>query len=70
MYSFSTRDVVISKTSSAEWAKKKFSQWTPIILSAMKRYEGSETTSSPGLLAGQISDFCQFSLTWMKDHAV
>ena len=67
MYSFSSHDVVVSKTASAKWAEVAYPEWEPIINSAERIYEGRDTDSDKQLLASRISDFYKFADRRIRD---
>ena len=62
MYSFQTRDVVISKRFSAAWAKAAFPQWSPLIDGALDSYDGGHPAEDLQALASHIAPFYEFAM--------
>jgi hypothetical protein len=54
IYSFRTRDVVISKTAAGSWAEETYPQWSELIQIAGKSYEGRATPDDDQFLLNQI----------------
>ncbi len=61
MYSYDTRDVVVSKRASAEWAYAAFPEWRPHIEAARKSYERRATTQDKELLKAEVKSFFDFA---------
>lgn len=61
MYSFQTRDVVVSKRFSGRWAAERYPQWEPLIAAAERRYEGRETDADNACLAAEVDRFLAFA---------
>lgn len=61
MYSFKTRDVVISKRSSADWAQELFQDWRPLIRAALDSYAGQASPQDEKLLASEVGHFFGFA---------
>lgn len=61
MYSFETRDVVVSKFGSARWAYEAFPDWGPHIEAARKSYVGSATAEESELIKLEVKDFFDFA---------
>ena len=61
IYSFETKDVVVSKMGSAIWAYETYSEWRPHIDAARREYEGSATAEEKELIRQEIGDFFDFS---------
>lgn len=61
MYSYRTRDVVVSKRASAAWAVKAFPQWRPLIEAAVKTYDQHATAADRALLESQVEPFFDFA---------
>jgi hypothetical protein len=70
MYSFDSRDVVISKTAAAEWAERLFPEWIPIIDCARRAYMKRSTGANQQLLADRISDLYLFSIQQIQESDV
>ena len=71
MYSYSQRDVVVSKRYSGKWGVKQFPRWRPLIEAAMRyyaetRYYSEEANpEDDALLEGQLKAFLAFSLDYI-----
>jgi hypothetical protein len=61
IYSFETRDVVISKHASASWATEAFPQWSPLIKAAGRFYERLDTLDDQKLLESRVNSFFVFA---------
>jgi len=61
MYSFDTRDVVVSKRASAGWAYDAFPEWRPLIEAARKSYDRRATTRDKELLKSEVQSFFDFA---------
>jgi hypothetical protein len=66
MYSYTTRDVVVSKRFSAEWAGREFSEWAPLIHSAERYYDHQTTFSDDQLLDAKAGSFFVFACDQIK----
>jgi hypothetical protein len=67
IYSFQTRDVVVSKRASAAWAIDTFPQWQPLIAAATRSYEGRATSADRALLAAQVEPLFDFACRRIED---
>ena len=67
MYSFETRDVVISKYASARWASDAFPEKRFYIEVARKEYEGSATTGEKELVASEVKGFFDFACEHIRE---
>ncbi len=61
MYSFETRDVVVSKAAAAQWAAGIFSQWTGLIEAATRSYARQATASDMQLMKSRLPQFYAFA---------
>jgi hypothetical protein len=61
MYSFDTRDVVISKRASARWAWDAFPHWRPHIEAATRSYDGRATAQDQELLRSEVKSLFEFA---------
>jgi hypothetical protein len=61
MYSFQTRDVVISKKAAAEWAHGAFPQWRRPIEVALESYAGQAKAQDERFMLSEVSGFLQFA---------
>ncbi|HET6447238.1 MAG TPA: aminoglycoside adenylyltransferase domain-containing protein [candidate division Zixibacteria bacterium] len=62
MYSYQTRDVVVSKTAAGTWGEETYPQWKDLIDCARRSYEGLASGPDEKLILNQISDLCSFVL--------
>jgi streptomycin 3"-adenylyltransferase len=61
IYSFETRDVVISKSQASDWALKKLPQWKRHIKLARKSYCGRATPEDRQFMLVEIGKFLDFA---------
>ena len=61
IYSFGTRDVVISKRAAAAWACDTFPAWKLLIETAIKSYDRRATAHDRAFLASEVCPFFQFA---------
>jgi hypothetical protein len=61
IYSFETRDVVISKRASAVWGAEAFPAWRSLIAAAVKWYDGRATPQDEALLKADVRRFFGFA---------
>jgi hypothetical protein len=57
IYSFETRDVVISKAAASEWAREALPEWRRHIALARKSYRGQATTTERGFMLSEVGRF-------------
>ncbi|MGB3715881.1 MAG: aminoglycoside adenylyltransferase domain-containing protein [Candidatus Promineifilaceae bacterium] len=67
MYSFQTRDVVISKTAAGLWAEGTYPQWSELIQIAVKSYEGRATPADDQFMLNQIPGLYNFAIEQIED---
>ncbi|MBL7174777.1 MAG: DUF4111 domain-containing protein [Desulfobacteraceae bacterium] len=67
MYSFETRDVVVSKVGSARWAYEAFPDWGPHIEAARKSYVGSAMSEEIELIKLEVRDFFDFACEHIRE---
>jgi hypothetical protein len=67
MYSFKTRDVVVSKYASAKWASDAFSDKSFYIEAARKEYEGRATAGEKELVASEVKEFFDFACEHIRE---
>jgi hypothetical protein len=60
MYSYKTKDVVISKKASAEWAMDKFPFWKDVISTSLRWYAEEKGGCDKLLLESRIKPFMTF----------
>jgi len=60
LYSYSTKDVVISKRAAAEWALENFPDWRHLVEAALRLYEREGKESDRRLLKADTKGFYQF----------
>jgi hypothetical protein len=70
IYSFRTRDVVISKTASAEWAEVNYPQWKELIRLAQRSYRGKGTTSEEAFMEHKLPDMFEFSCRRIEEAMI
>ena len=61
MYSFETRDVVISKAMAAEWARRAMLQWRLLIELAKKSYAGQATVEDKEQMTAGLGRLYEFA---------
>lgn len=61
LYSYETRDVVISKRFSAGWASSEFPEWNSLIESAKNYYDRRATLDDKNLLVSKVGSFYTFA---------
>jgi hypothetical protein len=61
MYSYGTRDVVVSKYDAATWARECLGDWAPLIDSARRRYARMATKQDERMLSLEVERFFDFS---------
>lgn len=61
VYSYSTKDVVISKRAAAEWGLDCFVEWRRLIEAALRVYEREEEGEDRRLLESETERFYQFA---------
>ncbi|MDH7485433.1 MAG: DUF4111 domain-containing protein [Anaerolineae bacterium] len=61
MYSFQTRDVVVSKAAAAEWAGSAFPQWRKHIEAAKRSYAGQATAEDRQWMNSEARRFFRFA---------
>ncbi len=67
MYSYETRDVVVSKHASAIWACKAYPERRSTIEAARRAYEGSATMAQKELLESGIEEFSRFACEHIRE---
>jgi hypothetical protein len=65
MYSFKERDVVVSKRFSGIRAIDRFPEWTSLIQSALRTYEGTNTPADESRLQADMERFLEFALEYI-----
>jgi hypothetical protein len=68
VYSFDTRDVVISKLASAEWAWVTLPEWRSLIDAARKSYQKHATTQDKRLLEDKVRAFFGFACRRIQEN--
>lgn len=61
IYSFETKDVVVSKRGAAAWAYDALPQWRPHIEAARRSYDGRATTQDRELLRSEVKGLYDFA---------
>ena len=67
MYSYDTRDVVVSKRASAEWAHVAFPEWRTLVEAARKSYDRQATIQDKELLKSEVSGFFDFACEHIRE---
>ena len=67
MYSFATRDVVISKTAAAAWAHRAFPQWQRHIELAQKSYAGRATPQERAFMLSEVAALYHFAIEGIEN---
>lgn len=67
MYSYETRDVVVSKRASAAWAEALFPRWRALIAAARRAYDGTATAKDRALLESKVGKFFLFACKRIRD---
>ncbi len=67
IYSYRTKDVVISKQAAAEWALDNFTGWTSLIEAALRSYAGKINEQDKRLLESETERFYQFAYEMIKE---
>lgn len=60
LYSFSTRDVVVSKSRAASWARQQLPQWSGLIDAALRVFQRDEHEGDRQLLVQSMEQFKPF----------
>jgi hypothetical protein len=68
IYSYTTRDVVISKRTAAEWALDRFASWEHLITAALRVYEGAAEGEDRLLLESKTEQFYQFACSRIENR--
>jgi len=66
IYSFQTRDIVVSKRFSAAWARAAFPKWSALIDGARASYDRGHPKEDQTLLAAQIAPFYEFAMEQIR----
>lgn len=61
MYSFETRDVVVSKMAAAAWACDRFPRWSRHIQTAKKSYARQATPEDKAFMRSEVGDLLRFA---------
>lgn len=67
IYSFETKDVVISKAAAAEWAYKHYPQWQRHIELARKSYAGKATAQDRQFMLAEVEQFFHFASSRIEE---
>jgi hypothetical protein len=70
VYSYQTKDVVVSKTAAGHWAEKVYPSWQEIIVSARKSYAGKATQSDEQFMANQVKELYEFATELIQESRV
>ena len=61
MYSFRTRDVVVSKFQTADWARRAFTEWACLIERAQASYAHRATAEDRRVMLAEVGSFLAFA---------
>ncbi len=61
MYSYRTRDVVVSKFASAQWAETRYPEWSSLIDRARSSYRGTATDEDWAIMRRDVASFLAFA---------
>jgi hypothetical protein len=61
VYSFETREVVISKDQASEWAMKALPEWEELVILGRKSYRGKATISDRERMQAEVEDFYKYA---------
>jgi hypothetical protein len=67
IYSYRTRDVVVSKQTSAEWVLDNFTVWRPLIEAALRSYAGDINEQDKRLLESETGRFYKYACEMIKE---
>jgi len=67
LYSYRTRDIVISKQAAAEWALDNFTVWRPLIEAALRSYAGDINEQDKRLLESETGRFYKYACEMIKE---
>ena len=67
IYSYRTKDVVVSKQTAAEWAIDNFTAWRPLIEAALRSYAGEINEEDKRLLESETGRFYEFVCEIIKE---
>jgi hypothetical protein len=67
MYSFETRDVVISKAAAAKWARDAFPQWRRHIEAAQRSYARQATTQDVEFMRSEVHGLFRFACERIRE---
>jgi len=66
MYSFETKDVVISKAEAAEWAYNAFPEWRYHIELAKKSYARQAIPQDRQFMLSEVKELFQFACEYIR----
>jgi hypothetical protein len=67
VYSYATRDVVVSKRASAQWFQRAFPEWSSTIEAARRFYDRQMTAQDQELLKSTVRDFFAFACERIRE---
>jgi predicted nucleotidyltransferase len=67
IYSYQTRDVVLSKAEAAEWGRREFPQWKKHIDLSKKWYSGEATSEEMSFLKTEVQRFFGFAMLRIEE---
>lgn len=60
LYSFSAKNVVVSKRRAGEWVRERFPEWAQLVEAALRVFEREEHEQDRQLLVSQVQEFKRF----------
>jgi hypothetical protein len=70
IYSFTSRDVVVSKRAAARWADETLPEWHPLIQAAWRSYERRATERDEEHLRYEVNRFFRFACERIRERRV
>jgi hypothetical protein len=67
VYSYETRDVVVSKAGAAAWARQRFPDWQTLIEAPQRFYAGKATTEDEALMRPEMPSLLNFALERIRN---
>ena len=69
LYSYNTKDVVVSKRGAAEWTQGHFPEWRELVESALRIFEREGGEEDRQLLESGIMEFYQFVCSEIEESS-
>jgi len=68
MYSFETRDVVISKASASEWAFEVLPEWKWLVELGRKSYVGHATSEDREMMLDEVGNLYEYAVSRIQEY--